>query len=314
MSDVLRHDIGSNGHVAVRVRSGDVRIRGVAGTVAHVRTRGGGDLRRVEVETQPTAIAVQSRSSDDLELEIPDTASVRLEAGSADVDVRDLHGEQEYRTASGDIRGQGLRGAVTLDAVSGDIDLVLEGLGRVHARTVSGDLALRAGRLAAFRGATTSGDLRIAAQFEGEGPFAIETVSGDVLLAPAGPLRIESSTIAGDIRSDVDADVEGTKGRRALTIGRGGPTLTFRSTSGDLRVVRAVEHRPATEPAAPEPSRPPLEPRPPVPPSSPLAPPLPTLPPDPRLDVLRALEVGTIDVAEAERRLAAIDHEEGPHA
>ena len=87
---------------------------------------------------------------------------------------------------------------------------------------------------------TTSGDLRVAGDLRGDGPFAIESVSGDVVLAPAGGLRLEAKTIAGDIRTDVDARRDEAPGSRALIVAGGGPTLTFRSTSGDLRIVRAA--------------------------------------------------------------------------
>lgn len=308
MSEVLQHEIGLTGEVAIRVRSGDVRLSGVAGTLARVRARGGDALRRVSFEPTPGALAVHSRSSDGLDVEVPTGVAIRLEAGSADLELRGLRGTQQYRTASGDIRGRGLAGDVTIEALSGDVDLVLDGPGRLQARTVSGDLAVRAGILAAFRGATTSGDLRVAARFEGSGPFAIETVSGDAVVAPAGPVRVETSTIAGEVRSDLDAAVEGTRGRRTVVVGAGGPTLSFRSTTGDLRLVRAVEHH-DDAPMPPAPPDPPAA-VPPVAPVPPADPPSGDAPGDPRLDILRDLEAGRIDVAEAEARLTALDRQE----
>lgn len=310
MTDAHSHDIGATGEVAIRIRSGDIRLRGIAGTLARVRPLEGDDLRRVAVERSPGGLAIDGRSNTGLDVEVPTAAAIRLEAGSADLDVRDLHGDQHYRTTSGDIRGRGLGGDVTVDAVSGDVELVLERPARVRARSVSGDVAIRAAVLQTFRGATTSGDLRVAARFDGPGPFALETVSGDTVVAPAGALRIETSTITGEVRSEVDATVDGTRGRRTVTVGRGGPTLTFRSTSGDLRVVRAVEHHRDAE-AMPTPAQPPARPEPPAP----ATPPAPTLSDvDPRLRVLRDLEAGVIDVAEAGRRLTAIDREEADRA
>jgi hypothetical protein len=287
MTHVLQHEIGAYGEVAIQARSGDVRIRGIAGTIVRITTRHPHDLDTLVVETPLDALHVRTHASDPLDVEVPAGATIRVEAGSGSLEARGLDGDQRYRTASGDIRGHDLAGDLTVEAVSGDVEVTLSGPGRLRARTVSGDLAIRAGSLTTFRGATTSGDLRIAARFEGPGPFDVETVSGDALVAPAGPLHVESSTITGDVRAEVEAVSAGARGRRALTIGQGGPTLAFRSTSGDLRIVRAIQTGPTPPP-----------------------PPDPAAAIDPRLEVLRSLEAGSIDVPEAGRRLADIDAKE----
>jgi hypothetical protein len=265
MSEVLQHEIGLTGEVAIRVRSGDVRLSGVAGTLARVRARGGDALRRVSFEPTPGALAVHSRSSDGLDVEVPTGVAIRLEAGSADLELRGLRGTQQYRTASGDIRGRGLAGDVTIEALSGDVDLVLDGPGRLQARTVSGDLAVRAGILAAFRGATTSGDLRVAARFEGSGPFAIETVSGDAVVAPAGPVRVETSTRRSRAPAGAGpwswarAVRPSPSGRRPVTCGSSAPwstTTTPRCPRRRRTRLRPCHrsrpcHRPIRRPATP---------------------------------------------------------------
>jgi hypothetical protein len=307
MTDVLEHEVGARGRVAIQARSGDVRIRGIAGTVARITTGHRDDLHKVVVETSPDALLVRTHASDPLDVEVPAGATVRVEAGSGSLEARDLVGDQRYRTASGDIRGHGLAGDLTVEAVSGDVEVTFGGPGRLCARTVSGDLAIRAGSLSTFHGATTSGDLRIAARFEGPGPFDVETVSGDALVAPAGPLHVESSTITGDVGAEVEAVSAGARGRRTVTIGQGGPTLAFRSTSGDLRIVRGIEIGPRPEEVARTASV--VAPTiPPIP--TPARPPHPDAAIDPRLEVLRSLEAGSIDVPEAGRRLADIDAKE----
>ena len=176
-------------------------------------------------------------------------------------------------------------------------------------RTVSGDIELRAGTLRSLVMSSTSGDLKVAGRLAGPGPFGIETVSGDGLLAPAGDLRIEMTTMSGDLRSEVDAPAQGGRGRRSVVIGSNGPLLTFRSMSGDLRVVRPSPVRTA-----------PADPPPPQPPAAAAVPPEPMPDPagvsngaialaydDARLRILKSLERGEIDVAEAGRRLEALD-------
>jgi len=180
-------------------------------------------------------------------------------------------------------------GSLTIEALSGDVEIDADGPATITARTVSGDLDLRAGSIPELRATTTSGDLHIAGTFDGNGPYVIETVSGDATLAPTAGVRVEARTITGDIDSELPSRRDDTDGRRALVIGAGGPTITFRSTSGDLRVVAASV--PASSPGT----------------SAPPAPSPTARLDDARLGILRALEHGEIDVKEAGRRLEALE-------
>ena len=130
-----------------------------------------------------------------------------------------------------------------------------------------------------------------------------------MLLALAGGLRLEASTVAGDVTSEVTARSEGGPGRRVLVVGEGRPTLTVRSMSGDVtrsrhRPLIARRRRAAAAAAARRPPTTPAEDSPTVvvdhaePPHDDDA---------ARLAILRALEAGEIDVAEAGRRLEALE-------
>jgi hypothetical protein len=300
----VRHPVGPDGLVVVRVRTEDVAIRGVDGGDAVVRARGDRSLGELEVDRGERSLEVRTGRGRgrDLEIEVPRTAHVVVEAASSDIRAHGLAGDQRFRVVSGDLEMRDVHGNVHAEAVSGDIDLVADGPSRLDLRTMSGDVAVRAGVVEALRVTTTSGDIRLAGRLLGDGPFAIETVSGDVILAPAGDLRVEIRTITGDVRSESPSRLEEDGGRRTLAIGSGGPTVAFRSTSGDLRIVRALSLR------SPGPTS---EGRvgsfdPPAPPTPPTAA-LVAAYDDARLGVLRALERGDIDVAEAGRRLEALD-------
>ena len=318
----IEHVIGTSGAVSLHVRSADVRLRAVEGDTVRVRSRDERDLRRIDAEHGPGLLVLRASAGvDALEVEVPRDATVLVEGSSGDIAARGLRADQRYRTSSGDIQLDEVGGRLTAEAVSGDVRIVAVGSVEVSARTVSGDLAIQAGTIATLRAVTTSGDLRLAGRFEGDGPFSVETVSGDATLAPAGDLGVTVTTITGDVRSDVDAHQEGPRGRRTIRIGRGLPALEFRSTSGDLRLARAV-----TLPVAPpRPVTLPSPPAPPIPPSvEEIAPMSTTDPAEPartsspdeavQLDILRALERGDIDVAEATRRLAALTHEPAPES
>src|SRR6476619_1049132 len=121
------------------------------------------------------------------------------------------------------------------------------------------------------------------------------------------------ATLSGDMRSKAGGQTEGGRGRRSLTIGSGVPLLTLRSLSGDLLVV------PPTPVRLPDPGRPaPVvtdeDPRPETRPERTTAaaadaptPAIAAAYDDARLRILRSLERGEIDVAEAGQRLEALD-------
>ena len=110
------------------------------------------------------------------------------------------------------------------------------------------------------------------------------------------------TSVTGDLTSDVGGDQVRERGRRSLEIGSGEPLVTFRSMSGDLHVgqPRAIDQTPAA-PArsvarAPQPTQP-------APANGAIA----AAYDDARLRILRSLERGEIDVAEAGRRLETLD-------
>ena len=340
LTRVIEHDIGPAGLLAVHVRAGDVRLRAVDGTVVRVDGDREDLERAVQVERGDGSLSLRAgrgvvidrasrgRHAADLVIDVPAGANVVVETASAEVTVDGLTGDQRYRTASGDIRLRDVSGRFVVETLSGDIDILAVASCAITARTVSGDLSVRAASLETVRATTTSGDVRLAGRLAGTGPFAVETVSGDMVLALAGKLRLEASTVAGDVTSEIDARGEGRPGRRVFVVGEGGPTMTVRSMSGDVALMKAIAvTRPAEAPipaSAPSAPRPPSALRPPSAPQ-PLSAPTPTTivagsdedptvvvertdaDDDDRLSILRALERGEIDVAEAGRRLEALD-------
>ncbi len=191
----------------------------------------------------------------ELDLAIPTGASVVIESESADIEASGLAGDQRYTTGSGDVTLRDVTGTLAVEAVSGDVDVAAVGSASASLRAVSGDVTLIAGTLTRAEIGTTSGDIEIAARFDGDGPFRIETVSGDTRLAPANDVRVEMDTISGDLSSRLGSLREDRPGRRVLVVGHGGPTIIASSTSGDVRVDRervtlAIKGRPTTTTAA----------------------------------------------------------------
>jgi hypothetical protein len=321
----LDHDIGSAGLLSIRLANGRARLRAGDGSSVRIRDNHGrelSDMFEVELGDGSVSLRADKRGghwgrggggTPDLEIDLPRGATVVIEGGSADIEADGLVGDQRYRTASGDMSLRAVSGRIAIDAVSGDVDISATGEAAVTIKTVSGDVELRAATLTTLDATTTSGDLRVAGRLAGPGPFAIVTVSGDTLLAPAGDIRVEMATLSGDLRSKAGGQTEGGRGRRSLTLGSGAPLLTLRSLSGDLLVVppKAVRHADPSRPAqvateedlAPE-NRP--DPSPPAPTDA-ATPAIAAAYDDARLRILRSLERGEIDVAEAGQRLEALD-------
>jgi hypothetical protein len=154
--------------------------------------------------------------------------------------------------------------------------------------------------------ASTSGDIEIDAVLDGSGPYGIQTVSGDVEVQAHGGIRVEGKTVTGQITSRAQHRAESRRGQHHVVVGDGRALLTFKSISGDLRISDPTSASGvAVSPAAPEPPAP-MAPQPPQPSSPPDGP---DAHETDRLAILRDLENGAIDVAEAGQRLAALEGE-----
>ena len=194
---------------------------------------------------------------------------------------------------------------------------------------------MRAATLTSLEATTTSGDLRIAGQFRGPGPFSIVTVSGDALLAPAGDLRIEMATLSGDLHSELGGQPAERSGA-TLPLGRDRRPAGQRPLAVRRSQRRPADPRARTPPGSDAPAAAPRGPAPAPAPAaaspgaapaarpadSPVRAPAPTAPVDAptatngalaaaydeaRLRILRSLERGEIDVAEAGRRLETLE-------
>jgi DUF4097 and DUF4098 domain-containing protein YvlB len=330
----LEHAIGPRGSLTIRQSSGEVSIRGVEGSAVRVRSLDGralADLFSIELRDGAIELRQIERlglaglgilgrgEGAELEVEVPHGARVSIDAQSADIEASDLSGAKRFRTASGEVRLRRLAGQVDVETVSGEVELDGSAPMELAIRTVSGDMRARAPLVRRLDLSTTSGDIRLDAALDGDGPFAIRSISGDVQVVGRGGLRVEAESITGDLVSDLPSRRESMVGRKVLLVGKSGPTLTFRSVSGDFRVGAPRDAAPAgtttatsdRQPPAPDAGGPPPEP------AAELA-----SPPDPaagapeagatdaeaaRLEILRALERGDIDVAEATTRLGRLD-------
>lgn len=297
------------GSVEIVLTSNAVRIRGTADDRVVVRTRGGEAIdEEIRIDASPGQVRIRdaetglrlgplrwrTRPSADLDIDLPRTATVSLRTLSGDVEAVGIGAPSRWASASGDLRIAVTAGPVAMESMSGNAVVEASGPLSLTARTVSGDLRVRAPLIETLEASSVSGDVRIEAALGDGAGHAISSVSGDVDLVTTSPVRVETQTIAGDVRATGLHAAEGGRGRRTLILGDGSIRVTVRTTSGDIRL-RAAAPVPLVAPVAPEAGSGlggggAVDRR-----------------EATRLEVLRALERGELDVEGATRRLEALE-------
>ena len=321
--------------VAVRTRGGEDIDEHVVVEATPLKVR----ITNNQDGAQFGSLRVRMRGPADLDIDVPRTARVNLRSMSGDVEAFDIGGESHWASASGDLRVELDAGPVSLESMSGDIKLLASTAIEARARSVSGDLTLHAPLFDQLSASTTSGDVRIQGALGEGGDHVISSMSGDVDLSTPSEVRVDTQSITGDVRAIGTWVTEGGRGRRTLVVGAGSIGVSVRTTSGDIRL-RVDDSAPAAPPApqapaVPEVPTPPAAPAPVVPPPVVVAeaeaapnlvrPPSPAPEPeDPsdsiigavgpthrreeaRLEILRALERGDLDIESASHRLEILE-------
>jgi hypothetical protein len=309
----IEHDIGETGTFALRVTSADVELRGVDGTVARLRasfelhaaseaeadrllertmlrsTTGPGSIEVAERRNGANAVAGVAQVFGSaagvremrVEADVPRRAHLRFNGVSANLTATGCVGSQRYQTVSGDLVLTEVGDSVRVKSVSGAVTVRASAPIELEATGVSGDISVAAPRIDLLRAGTVSGEIEVDGELAAGALHSVETVSGDLGIGLAGDLAIEVRGLSTDVDIALPHRTEGSRDRRRYVIGKGGPTLIFRSMSGDISV-HASRRAPLAAAAARERS---------------------AARTDDDLDVLRALERGEIDVDEAARRL-----------
>jgi hypothetical protein len=261
----ITHRIGSRGTLVLRTVRGSVRVRAIDGDEARVEARyalpGGSHAQAdpendgvLRVSRHPDELRVEADDVGgmlnalgtvlrggppriDFDISLPREASLRLSGVSATLEVVGLRGDQEIRTVSGDVSLDDVEGQITLQSVSGDA-LVNGGSVALRATTTSGDLSGHAGRFESARIRSVSGDVSLTGAFDTGPEHSVETISGDLELAPANGVTVSMTSVSGSIHSELPHRRDSSRGRRTLIVGDGHASMTFRTMSGDLSVVR----------------------------------------------------------------------------
>jgi hypothetical protein len=164
-----------------------------------------------------------------------------LQSGSGNIKLENLTGEVRLQTGSGDVRARSIAGAIRGGAGSGDIEIEESGSGDVDLHTGSGNVTVR-GIQGAFRAEAGSGD--ITAEGKQTGAWEIRTGSGNVHIRvpdnAAFDADISTSSGTVEVESPIEMTVQGRvqEMRKSIKgkVRGGGPVLSVRTGSGDIRI------------------------------------------------------------------------------
>lgn len=195
--------IGNNGTLKLSNFSGDVRVTGTTGTdvVIHAvrrATRERLDNIRLDIKSSGSRVTIEANQRDS------DWKEKNDNVVETEFDIKVPYGtELDLHSFSGRLEASGVSGKINAKTFSGDIEL---------------DVAT-AGSLQSLNAETFSGDIRAKLPSHASG-------------------RVEFDSFSGDLDSDLPI-VMRTSRRRNVSgeIGGGnGPTLHFKTFSGDLRI------------------------------------------------------------------------------
>lgn len=202
------------------------------------------DMHDISVDyeiTVPADTTIHSKSGSGDQTIDGTHGNADVQTGSGDVKISNLTGEVHLQTGSGNVRAHEISGSVHGGTGSGDIEVGETGQGDVDLRTGSGNITVH-GIQGGFRGEAGSGD--ITAEGTQSGPWEIRTGSGNVQVKLPGNSAFDAdiSTSSGtvDVNSPIEMTVQGrvneTHKHIQGKVRGGGPLLSVRTGSGDIRV------------------------------------------------------------------------------
>jgi DUF4097 and DUF4098 domain-containing protein YvlB len=216
--------------LSVTAGSAPITVSGMTGSVEAVSQSGPvtvtANARRVEVVAQSGPVTIEGQV---------ETLDVTAMSGPVRVsaNVRQI---ATIEALSGPVDVLGSVGEARINAVSGNVRVANASGGRVEIEAVSGNVALTGTRL---RGSVQSVSGNVVVGGSVGGALTLESHGGNVeFRVPSGTnAQVQVETFSGSLRSDFGDG--GSRGReRRVTIGRGGPTVTITTFSGDVKLLR----------------------------------------------------------------------------
>jgi len=196
-----------------------------------------------------------------LELFVPEGATVWAKSGSANIDVTGITGGLDLNIVGGSINVTGKPRELNIESMDGDVTVggaptwmrAKTASGNITVRgsctdlgitTVSGIVSVREGSFERARIESVTGNVTFGAGVSRAGTLLIDSHSGTIeLLIGKASLDVDATTITGSITNSVTTrrPTPGREGRGeelTLNLGTGDARATLRSFKGNIRLAR----------------------------------------------------------------------------
>lgn len=258
--------LAPDGHVLIENEFGEIHITGWNSDEVQIGGYLSDDVRELEIKESGNGIRIRvdyyerrTISGAELEISVPEGASVEAESVSGDIDASGLSGDRlELRTVSGDLYAEASVEKLMMNTVSGDVEFSgaanrveietvsgeadLNGVsGELEVTTVSGDVTVDGGVLTNGEFEAVSGDIELSVSLEDGGRINVSSMSGDIELYLPSDQQAEfyAQTFSGDIDSNIGrvSNVKHGPGSRLdHQEGNNGATINLNSFSGDVTI------------------------------------------------------------------------------
>lgn len=180
-------------------------------------------------------------------------AEITVEGSKAPIKAQTLEGDITVRggaesvslsTVNGSIDASGLRGRVELHAVSGDVVVADVQGGELSVESVSGEIDLRRIDVKSVDAQTVSGDIIFEGRLAEGGSYSFVSHSGDVTLGvpETSNATINLASANGEMNTSFSLKTEReTRRRHTYRLGNGGATVDVETFNGDLDLIRPNE-------------------------------------------------------------------------
>lgn len=161
--------------------------------------------------------------------------AVKIKTSSGAIDLLGVGGDVAIESSSSGIKAIDLGGALSVVNTSGRIDASFHGNGGAQIKTESGEVSVTG-----LRGETaiTTQSSKVTLQGSPAAPWRVTTGSGVITMKPGADAAfdLDATSQTSDVKA-AGLGVTGTvKGRLETPVGRGGPAVTLRSQSGQIKI------------------------------------------------------------------------------